>query len=411
MKQNPEFVIILSQSGTPLVTQLISPQKDIPEPALISGFLSAIHSFFSQFISGDSDFLEIKVEDQFLVILKAKEGDFFIGGMINEVTDDLRLTLSEIATQFADLVNLDAKFVTIDESLYFLFQSLVIQSFAQYQIKLSWVPKIKQGQSISGYDFLKWIDGKMTVRQFAMHTSTNIESLRKEFFNLWLQGILDFDDTLKEEDYIYMNALSKTLMVDLFADKDKRDIVCSDFEMRVDSNDLLREIYEPVKIRNLMDSHGDDIMPLLNCLFQKNRINVLPVNIKQLKLIKDITQHLLDIHHANFGFDETIVTNCVNDLEYLGIQYELKIINNYFFIESSIHSYLKLGSGVIAKYRSAWIQFISKILSRLDEIKRELIIEQLMEQAHDLILDFYNDVGDINEADSDLLYLFEKYNI
>lgn len=406
MNFNPEFIIILSNNGNPLVTQLISPNHDIPEPALVSGFLTALHSFFSEFTSGRSEFLEVAIEGQHLVLLKAE--DFYVGGMVNEVTSELEPNLREIAEQFGMMVDFDENMLQLDEGLHFLFQNIVTKLFSTYQIKLNWIPKLP-GETPDiitlQYEFLSQIDGKMNVRQFALVSSIDVNSLRTEFFRLWLQGIIIFDTQLRKEDYVQHNSNSKTQLVfegPHCGDIGKKDMPCDNISGGgVVCNNILKSVPDIISINELMNTVDNNALEFINCLYNHNLVDVLKTNIKQLYLIREIANKQLQILQDLHPFEDVIriISASSQSLNDIGISNELRIIRNYFIIDTNLSSYLQLSELVSDKYILAWVEFIDMIFQSANEEHRKNLAIQLVKYCEKLIIDFYKDLG--NEADID----------
>ncbi|MCY3413181.1 MAG: hypothetical protein INQ03_16195 [Candidatus Heimdallarchaeota archaeon] len=403
MEERPQFITIMSSDGIPLLTQLISPNYNIPEPALISGFLSALQSFSSEVMSTTSDYMEINVSGQHLILLKRNK--FNIGGMMNKIGPDLKILLNQVADEFETLYQPSNS--PLDEGLFNLFKDLILSTFANYLIELTWKPQIVQSDGLPDLDCFRFIDGQRSINQI-IHQSTMDESIAlTEIFRNWINGHIAFQLNVSLDDYVQHNANTQPYLLSASQTCafSKQGMPCFSPDS-VGCKNVLRNIkgIAPVKV---LATISDDVIDHINCMYHYNILDRLTNEVKQLYLIKGIIQNLFEISEGklNFGDLKEIIAKQSDVLLNAGIYSEIDVEKDRIKVDKDITKYKTMEREIIKKIVSYWTSYLVNVISEIPKKKRSDIIQALLVEAQDSITEFYQFVS--SDENVDFLYQIE----
>ncbi|MCY3413184.1 MAG: hypothetical protein INQ03_16210 [Candidatus Heimdallarchaeota archaeon] len=403
MEIKPEFITIMTQDGIPLVTQMISPNLNIPEPALISGFLSALQSFSSEVLSNNnSNYMEIKVKNQHLIIYK--RGVFNIGGMVNKTGNELKRILNYIADEVEMVYQ--PSFKPLNREIIEYFNELVISSFSTYIIERTWVPRFTTNNT-NTINWAHLINGQSNIQQIIRQGSIDSNEVYRETFRLWILGEIDFRINLHEYDYVQYNHNTQPYLLsdENFCENADNRKPC--FTTReITCKTILRSIKGTIDVGSLINLH-EEAIELINCMHQYKMFELLNDQVKQLFLIKSIVQKLLDVVVENQGFN--FVTKLIHELreDYSSIDTEITVEKNWITIDKDISNYLQMDRFLVDSILDKWTTYIVDVIKKVTPKKRKMVVDDLVINAQIEITEFYQFIKTGNTHD----FLFNIENL
>ena len=332
-----EKVFVFEQSGVPRVMFDFFEHQLVMDEILLSGFLSAIDGFSENLFQNPSSHFVINHGDRKISLFRGNE--LVIAAVSQHDILALKPQMDKLLQFFADNYEIGQSEVQ-EPGVYDAFRRKLIRTLFYIPICDDWIPIPRTDHSRFfdlklKFPYLEAINAQDPINP-CPHFSNDDPEPTYELFNfLYFEGAISFRNHIEERDYI----LGLPQLITAIQGNQQLFTQLSDAYPKFDLIRLIKELRWIQSVSHIKDCFKEDVIPVLNFLFEQELLLILDENQRKIaivaKIVEDLLQILLKIEKRKKL--QVSLSNILDKMKHPEILAQIDLEGNHFV---SLHNHL-----------------------------------------------------------------------
>ncbi len=381
------ILVVHKDSGLPLLYQKLDPRHTDIDPALLSGFFTALRLFSQEIVHQQRSGFEINYGTSQLVVAIGKVTMF--AALAERASTDITARVNELLDEFermwlADREDIDPGDPELRSRLEEFKQTIVARIGIQ-NIKPKWIPVFTNVHAVDPNEHAvdRYINGENTIDAIVTISGLERSKVIDRITELWASGAIYFKNLLDNTDVVIPTSrLFRHLQVDT---PERREL-----ERRMGHvvhllPEVSRLLDGRTTVGEIVKRLSPEVYDLLDYLFRVNAIEVLTPEKKRILVAKKLSEMSLSV--AAKVFDSSDVARAVERaLESAGrpeIDADILRGDNRVSVNFDFHVYEGLTPRQVLEVHDGWLKFLREFVAALPTKRRRRFVEQLGERIRE----------------------------
>ena len=288
-----EKVFVFEQSGVPRVMFDFFEHQLVMDEILLAGFLSAIDGFSENLFQNPSSHFVINHGDRKISLFRGNE--LVIAAVSQHDILALKPQMDKLLQFFAEKYEIGETEIK-EPGVYDEFRRKLIRTLFYIPICDDWVP-VPVTDHMRFFDLklqfprLEAINGQDPISKCPKFKNDNPEPSFEMFNFLYFEGAIIFKNHIEDRDYV----LGLPQLITAIQGNQQLFTKLSTAFPKFDFVHLLKELQWIQSVSHIKDCFKEDVIPVLNYLFEKELLLILDENQRKIAIVAKIVEDLLQI--------------------------------------------------------------------------------------------------------------------